>query len=383
MRRKGKKTMTYLHGTQVSVSAINPTTILQPVSTGVGAVVTADDADALFAEGDAVLVPDFSDDTFAKTGTTGTFNSILKTLASQGYTPNVVIVRVAENADEATIVAAIEKLKTHSSYFGFDIKLLMAPGLETSTAIITKLATVATDIGAAAKASLTLCADFDEVVLERAKYDQPDLELFWPATQLHKGDIVHTAALAVSARILTDETKNMAASMSSKQLLGGIDQLSMAVDYGSENSLANKLNAIQVSTVIRRSEDDFCIFGSRTTSSNVNYKYEMWSRVSTLIKSMIKQGFKKYLDDTVSAEALTTAESQINTDVIDYIQREGLATGGFFKFNTEKTSSETLSNGEVFYKYGFGPMPIFEQIRIEGDIMLSYMDQIIIDTQTA
>ena len=375
--------MPYLHGTDVSVTAESTTKIQQPVLTGVGAIVTADDADAIFAEGEAVLLPDFSSETLAKTGTTGTFKSVFNTLQSQGYTPQVVVVRVAENADEAAIVAAIETLKTHSNHFGFDIKLIMAPGLETSTAIINKLESAAVAMGASAKAALTMCADYDAVVTERAKYDLKATELLWPVTHFDNGEMVHVSALAIAARIMTDETHNIAASMSSKKLNGGIDALSMPVDHGSEDSLANKLNAIQVSTVIRRSASDFCIFGARTTSTNENYRYEMWGRVSNLIKTMIKEGFKTYLDGTVTPEAIIASEELIKTDTIDFVKREGLASGGFFKFNSEKTTADTLKDGKVLYEYGFGPVPIFEQIRVEGDIMLSYMDQIILDTQAA
>jgi len=160
-----------------------------------------------------------------------------------------VVVRVPEGADasaqEQNVLTGIQILKDSANQFGFDVKILIAPGLETE-AINTKIQQTAKAMGAFAYCALRGATTKADAIAARAAYNEKHQMLLFPEVVHYQGADVHIAALAASMRVLIDSDSSgdggVGRSLSNYRIVGGIDDIGMPVEYKDEDSLGNQLN---------------------------------------------------------------------------------------------------------------------------------------------
>lgn len=360
-----------LHGASVQISAAQaPTLSFLGLFSIIVVIVVADDADTNFLkENQAVLIPDFSDETLNKCGTQDTAKSVIKTLGSQAYKPTVYAIRVAKAATPAAtatkVIAGLAVIENLAHTLGIDVSLIGAPGLEVNSATITKIKETAKSTDSFAHASLKpFCADFAAVETERAKHDDEHLELFWASDypKLDGGNIYITA-LSLAIRALEDATQEnggVAKTISNIRINNGIDEIT-PIGYKQEDSLGNRLNKIHITTLIQKAPDDIRFWGNRTTSTNPSYLFETDTRISLWIKKRINEETNDIVDKITNVQQLKDLEQIIKVKVFVAAKNDGVIPGGDISF-------VFASNGDVTYSFDFGTFAPMEQLRFSGEI---------------
>lgn len=367
----------YKHGSSITTISDRKPIIAVSELSPVGIIIIAEDADSDIApENTAIHLPDFKNETLEPLGSA---KRTVETLKAQGIEPKTVIVRAPEGADaaetEQNIIAGLQVLKNSANQFGFDVKLLIAPGLET-VAVNKALETTAEDLGAQCYFALNGAATKEDAKTLRENFSNRHGLSFWPATVLYNNQTVHAAALAVSLRVLIDSDTSgkggLGRSISNWKMKGGIDNIGMPIDYKAENSIANDLNKHHINTFIRKSASDFRIYGGRTNSIDPMWIFEPASRVSEILKEKIDAVIDEKIDDKSDIATLEDVQQLIQIEVFNR-EKGNLIIDGKFWLNTNKTTADESRQGRFHYKFKFGVYIPFEQVFVEGEIVQDYL----------
>lgn len=349
----------FYHGPEVNIGSSATLNIAIADMSAIGMVTTSADADAtIFPQDIAVAMPDFSAETLTKCGTEGTQLSAVKTLLSQNIHPKLVIVRVDAGADEAekeaNVLAGLETLKAATSQFGFDVEIIIAPGLETLN-VLQKIGEIAQSIDGYSAGALPVDS-FDAAIALRPAINKPHMSLLYPATVKLKNETVYLAALLAAARVMIDHDTELGIqkSISNVQLKGGVDDIGEAINYIGYGSIANKLNAAQITTIIRKSPTDFRFYGNRHAGVDADKPFETDIRIGSQLTKMLIEIFEEELDAEMSAENLSYAEKRIKKEVFQQAEDKGIINGWMFVLDKQQSTEAVLSQGGIIFNADFG-----------------------------
>lgn len=372
----------FLHGVRMSSSADDSIAIPVSETSTVGVIITGDGADVTkLPLNKAVKITSFDEELFSAAGTTGTALSVLRTLTAQSIAPTTTVVRVPESeADlEANVLDALLVLEA-ASEGDTPIKLFAAPGLET-VAVANSLGTMADTLGGFSYSAIQDADTMSDAVLSRNSYGNRSTMLLWPAEVKYAGETVHMAALALSARVLVDEKRGIAKTISNV-VINGVDEIEVPTNFRGEQSPANQLNKHAITTII--SKNGFRFWGNRTASSDEMFAFETDVRITHYIGAQVEQMMDDDIDDITTAEQLedVVEKGQI---LMDNLSRgdDAVIIDGSFWIDGSQNDNSKLAKGGVRFDYDFGTYKPLEQPHFAGRITNSYISQVLPDFNTA
>lgn len=377
----------YHHGVRV-VEINNGTRPIRTIATAViGLVATAEDADAAtFPLNTPVLITDALT-AIGKAGTEGTLAKALDAIADNA-SPVVVVVRVAEGADEAatttnvigTVTAGgqytgIKALLAAKTKLGVTPRILGCPGLDTQ-AVATELIAVAQSLRAFAYVSAWDCATKEEAVAYRDNFGAREVMVIWP--DFLEWDTVASAnapapavARALGLRAKLDEQVGWHKTLSNVPV-NGVTGISKDVFWDLQNPAtdAGYLNENEVTTLIR--EGGFRFWGSRTCSDDPLFAFENYTRTAQVLADTIAEAHLWAVDKPMHPSLVRDIIEGINAKFRE-LKAQGYIIDGECWYDEAANDATTLKAGKLYLDYDYTPVPPLENLLLRQRITDRYL----------
>jgi Phage tail sheath protein FI len=378
--------MPFKHGITVTEISTGARTLAAVSTAIIGLVAIAADADApTFPLDTAVLVTDV-EAAIGNAGTDGTLALSLRAIADQAR-PLVVVVRVAEGADDAETASNVigtttaegqktgmQALLAAQSQLGVKPKILGTPGLETQ-AVTAALAVVAKKLRGFAYAR-ALGDTVADAVLYRANFAERELMLLMPDflmwnTETSANVTSYAAARAMGLRALIDEQTGPHKTLSNVAV-SGVVGLSKDIHWDIEDmaSEAGVLNAGQVTALVR-SDSGFRFWGNRTCSDDPLFEFESTVRVAQLLADTVARGMAWAIDKPLTPGLARDIIETVN-GFFRQLKGEGVILGANAWFDEANNSTASLKAGKLRIDYDYTVPPPLEDLGFNQRITDSY-----------
>ncbi|BFM16263.1 phage tail sheath protein [Maricurvus nonylphenolicus] len=371
----------YHHGVRV-LELNEGTRPIRTVETGViGMLVTADDADAAaFPAGEGVLVTDIIK-ALDKAGTTGTMAKSLDAIKDQ-TNPAMVIVRVAEGADEAetntNVIGGVvngrrtglQALLAAQTELNVKPRILGAPGLD-SQPVAAELASIAKQLRGFTYNAAWGATTKEEAVTYRDNFGNREQMIIWPDFMAwdsvnSQTDLAWATARALGLRALIDEQVGWHKTLSNVPVQG-VTGLSSDVtwDLQSPATDAGHLNENEVTTLIR--QDGFRFWGSRTCSADPLFAFENYTRTAQVIADTMAEAHlwavQQPLHPTLGKDIVEGLNAKFRQLV-----NQGYLIGAEAWLDPTLNTKDTLKAGKFIVDYDYTPVPPLEDLTFQQRI---------------
>lgn len=376
--------MTFLHGIGLT-EVVTTTGVIATTGTAtIGLVATAPDADAaVFPLNTPVrITPAALLSTIAKAGTTGTLRDALRGIADIVRT-TVIVVRVeeGEDADETDlnvigtdtggVKTGMQALRNAHALYGVRPRILVAPGLDTED-VATGLSVLTEKLRAfayvraqgAADAWAAYAAKFDDC--RAMMVIAPDvLVLAGTATD---ETVRHVTATAAGMRARIDQQYGWNKTLSNVPIPGvrGITE-PIEFDYQSPDAQANALNEGRVTTIVSIN-GEYRFWGNRTTIDPAHeswgkFTFESYTRTAHILADTIAEAMVWGIDKRLLPSLARDIVERIN-EKFRALVRGGFLLGATAWFDAESNSTESLSDGKLWVRYKYTPVPPLENLNL-------------------
>ncbi|MHA0994563.1 phage tail sheath C-terminal domain-containing protein [Enterobacter ludwigii] len=312
----------------------------------------------------------------SRLGDKGTLKQALTEINDQRNALTVVV-RVAEDADEATqraaVLAGIGALSSAKTVTTYQPRILIAPGFSEDDAVGKALETMAGKVRAVAYVDCESGATLQEVVQRRQSYGTRT-ELLRPRVQVSNADgqLVYRpySAFAAGLRARIDFEKGWWWSKSNQDInnILGVEQIDEFI-LGDENCDANLLNMQNVSTIIRRA--GFKHWGNRLCGTNPQWRFESVRRTADVIEDSIQETMLEYVDRPLDRENADDIIGTINAYMRQLVGL-GAIFGGRAWLDEELNTAESMAAGVLYINYDFGPKSPTELISLRVRVNNNY-----------
>ena len=330
----------------------------------------------------------------AALGTAGTLGNALDGIFDQ-IGAAVVVVRVAEGADEAATIAnviggvnattgqleGVHALLGAESAVGVAPRILIAPGFTHqrdggANAVVAELA------GIAERMRAVIIADgpntTDEAALAyRDDWGSDRIYVVDPWVKVFRDGV--TVSEPASARVAgviarTDNDLGFWWSPSNK-LVNGITGTSRDIDFklGDVNSRANILNENEVTTIIR--QDGFRLWGNRTTSADPKWAFLSVRRTADIIAESLQQAHLWAVDRNITKTYVEDVTEGVNAYLRSLVNR-GAILGGTCWPDPDLNSPANIAAGKVYFNFDFTPPYPAEHITFRSQLVNTYISEV-------
>ena len=393
----------FLHGVEVLelTSGVRP---IQTVRSAViGLIGTAPNADAtVFPVNEPVLISG-SRALANKLGDTGTLPPAMDGIFAQiGAT--VVVVRVAEGADEAATLTNIQGdatsktgawafLKAESN-LGLSPKIMAAPGW-THQATLTSGSEVAnttvTTLVALSSGSSGVADRLRAIVIaDGPNTTQADAQAY---ADLHANKRVYV----VDPKVKSDATTEQFASgyvagviaksdaergfwySPSNRVIQGIVGTSRAIGFflGDENSEANILNENDVATIIR--ENGFRLWGNHTTTTDTQFQFLSTVRIMDMVNESVMRAHLWAVDRCITRTYLQDVRESVAA-YLRSLETRGAILGSKVFIDPDANTATDIANGQVTFDFEFTPTYPAERVRFRSILTNGFIENILTDS---
>lgn len=377
----------YLHGVRV-IELNDGTRPIRTIPTAViGMVCTAADADAAVFPLDTPVLITNVQTAVGKAGVEGTLATSLQAIADQTK-PYVIVVRVAEGADEAATTSALIGTTTPSGKYtgmkallaakarvGMTPRILGVPNLD-SLPVATALASVAKDLRAFAYVSAWECSTKEEVVAYRENFGARELMVIWPDFQSWDAKANRTATAPAVARALglrakIDQEIGWHKTLSNVAV-SGVTGISADVFWDLQNPAtdANYLNSNEVTTLIN--EGGYRFWGSRSTSDEPLFAFENYTRTAQILADTMAEAHMWAVDKPMNPSLVRDIIEGINAKFRELVT-QGYLIGGSCWYPEEINDKDTLKAGKLWIDYDYTPVPPLEDLTLRQRITDRYL----------
>lgn len=394
----------FLHGVEVLEIDAGPRPIQTVRSSVIGIVGTAPRADAsVFPLNTPVLVTRRSEAAAlldAEEGDDGTLPSALDAIFDQAGAA-VVVVRVEEDADEATELAnvvggvnsgtdeyeGVHALLAAESILGVAPRILIAPGFthqrpEDSEDPGTYLANpvVAELLGVAQRLRAVIVADGPngtdaDAIAYAEDFGSDRVYVVDPWVKDTSGT-PRPASAAVAGLIARTDNERGFWWSPSNQTLNGVIGTGRAVDFalGDANSRANILNENKIATIIRH--DGFRLWGNRTLSSDPKFAFLSVRRTADIINDSILRAHMWAVDRNITKTYVEDVTESVNA-YLRHLTSIGAIIGGQCWADPDLNTPENIAAGRVYFNVEFTPPYPAERVTFRSQLVNDYLEEIV------
>ena len=369
----------YHHGVRVIEKSDAGQTIRTISTAIIGLVGTAPDATDADLPLDTPMLFTGTTGALAAAGTAGTLRPALDGIADQA-SPMIVVVRVAEGADEAATTANVIGSVTpqgdktgikallsanQAATAGVTPRILGAPGLDNQD-VINELVSAAQKLNAFVYARAT-ASTATEATAYRENFGARELMLIWPDftafdTEAEATVVASTIGRAMGLRAYIDETVGWHKTLSNVPV-NGVTGIQPTIDFAlqSGNTDAGLLNAADVTTLIKQS--GFRFWGSRTCSEDSNFAFENYTRTAQVLSDSIAEAQFAFIDQPMTPGLIRTIVESINRKGRQMV-RQGYLLGFNAYYSEASNSVNDLKSGKAYIDYEYTPVPPLENLNL-------------------
>ncbi|WP_430735175.1 phage tail sheath C-terminal domain-containing protein [Halodesulfovibrio aestuarii] len=373
-------------------------------SSVIGIVGTAPDADETEFPLDTPVLIYGSPRKAAKLDTTGNRAGTLPNAMDAIFDQHhglVVVVRVAEGADEAATMTnvvggtdvagmkGVHALLGAKSKCAVKPKILIAPGFthqryedpeNVGTYLKNPVATELESIADRLKAISIKdgCNTDSEAAMQDGKlFGSPRVYIVDPFVTVYRnGVFVDEPASARVAGVIsrTDAEKGFWWSPSNK-LISGISGVARPIPFelGDTASEANVLNENKIATII--CEDGYRLWGNRTTSSDARWSFLSTRRIADMINESIQQAHLWAVDRPVGKTYFEAVQESVN-QFLRTMQQKGAILGGKCWVDTEINSASEIEQGHTYFDFDFTPAYTAERVTFRSRMTNGYVEEV-------
>ena len=313
----------------------------------------------------------------------------------------VVVVRVAEGADEAATMTNVVGGTTNEGMKGVHAllgakskcsvkpKVLLAPGFthqryedpdNAGTYLKNPVAAELESIADRLKAISIKdgCNTNSEAAMQDAKlFGSPRVYIVDPfVTVFRDGTFVDEPASARVAGVIarTDAEKGFWWSPSNK-LISGISGVARPIPFelGDTASEANVLNENKIATII--CEDGYRLWGNRTTSGDARWSFLAIRRIADMINESIQQAHLWAVDRPVGRTYFEAVEESVN-QFLRTMQQKGAILGGKCWVDAEINSASEIEQGHTYFDFDFTPAYTAERVTFRSRMTNGYVEEV-------
>lgn len=393
----------FLHGVE-TVELTQGVRPLQTVRSAViGLIGTAPNADAaVFPLNEPVLISG-SRAKAEKLGSGGTLKDAMEGIFAQvGAT--VVVVRVAEGADEAATILNYEGDSTAKtgvwaflkaeSVLGLSPKVLCAPGYthqctltpgsEVANSVVAQLVSIASGSGGVGDRLRAI------VVADGPNTTQADAQAY---ADLHVSDRLYvvdpwiktnsTTVLPASAFVAGVIAKSDAERgfwhSPSNRIIQGIVGTSRAVGFflGDENSEANILNENDVATIVR--ENGFRLWGNHSTTADAQYQFISTRRIIDMVNESVMRAHLWAVDRCITRTYLQDVSESV-ASYLRSLETRGAILGSRVYVDPDANTATDVGNGQVTIDFEVTPTYPAERVRFRSILTNGFIQNILTDS---
>lgn len=388
----------FLHGVEVVEIDTGPRPIRTVRSSIIGLIGTAPDADAsLFPENTPVLIAGNRTEA-AQLGTGGTLPPAIDAIFDQAGAM-VVVVRVAEGADEAeTLSNIIGGIDTETgqyegvhAFLGAESvvhvspRLLIAPSFThlkpegNANPVVAELLGIAERLRAVIIADGPNSNDADAIAY-RNDWGSPRVYVVDPFVKIWDSEASASSLAPASARVAgliakSDNDRGFWWSPSN-QNINGIIGTARPVDFtlGDANARANYLNENEVATIIR--QDGYRLWGNRTCSSDPKWAFLSVRRTADIINDSLLRAHLWAVDRNITKTYIEDVTEAVN-GYLASLTAQGAILGGRCYADPELNTPANITQGKVYFDFDFTPPYPAEHITFRSHLVNDYIEEIL------
>lgn len=393
----------FLHGVEVVelTQGVRPLRTVR--SAVIGLIGTAPNADAsVFPLNEPVLISG-SRATANKLGDGGTLKAAMQAIFAQiGAT--VVVIRIAEGADEAATIANVVGDSTAKtgvwaflkaeSVLGVSPKLLCAPGYthqctltagsEVANEVIAQLVSVASGSGGVGDRLRAI------VIADGPNTTQADAQAY---ASLHVSDRLYVVDpwVKTSATITLPPSAFVAGVIAksdaergfwhspSNRIIQGVVGTSRAIGFflGDENSEANHLNENDVATIVR--ENGFRLWGNHSTTSDAQYQFISTRRIIDMVNESVMRAHLWAVDRCITRTYLQDVAESV-ASYLRNLETRGAILGSRVYIDPDANSVTDVGNGQVTIDFEITPTYPAERVRFRSILTNGFLQNVLTDS---
>ena len=336
-------------------------------------------------------------------GTGGTLKTAMEGIFDQiGAT--VVVVRVAEGADEAATITNLEGdslaktgvwafLKSES-VLGISPKILIAPGYthqctltpgsEVANVVVAQLVAISAGSNGVGDRLRAI------VVADGPNTTQADAQAY---ADLHVSDRLYvvdpwvkvnsTTVLPASAHVAGVIAKSDAERgfwySPSNRIIQGIVGTSRAVGFflGDENAEANILNENDVATIVR--ENGFRLWGNHSTTGDAQYQFLSTRRIIDMVNESVMRAHLWAVDRCITRTYLQDVSASV-ASYLRSLETRGAILGSRVHIDPDANNETDISNGQVTIDFEITPTYPAERVRFRSILTNGFLVNVLTDS---
>lgn len=309
----------------------------------------------------------------------------------------VIVVRVAEGADEAETLAniiggvdagtgqfeGVHALAGAESVTGFAPRILCAPGWTHQRPDGGANPVVAELLGLAERMRAVIIADGPNTtdaaaIAWREDWGSDRIFVIDPWVTVYAADGT-TRAEPASARVAgmiarSDNDRGFWHSPSN-QVMNGITGTARAVDFklGDANARANLLNEQEVATIIR--QDGYRLWGNRSTAADPKWAFLSVRRTADIINESLQRAHLWAVDRNITRTYVEDVTEGVNAYLRDLVSL-GAILGGTCWPDPDLNSAANIAQGKVFFNFDFTPPYPAEHITFRSNLVNTYISEV-------
>ena len=275
--------------------------------------------------------------------------------------------------------------------FGFDPKILIAPGYSTLNSVSSEMISLAHRLRAIALIDAPAGATVQQVIAgrgpngtinfntssERAVLCYPHLKVYDIATNTERLEPFSQRLAGVICK--TDIEKGYWWSPSNQELMGIIGtERPITARINDPNTEANLLNENGIVTVFNSFGTGFRVWGNRSAAWPTNTHPKNFinvRRVADVIHESIEYAMLQFIDQPINDALIDAIVESVNAFLRTLVMR-GAIIDGKCTFNKEKNPPTEIANGHLTFDIEFMPPPPAERITFESFINIELLKKL-------
>lgn len=315
-------------------------------------------------------------------GAAGTLPAAVRAIHAQGYAPLLVVIRVADGADEAATRAAIvgglntttgvrtgiAALETARSAVRVVPRVLLAPGFSQHKAVADALIAQADKLRAVAILDGPNGTTPDAIAY-RAQFDSARAYLVDPWA-VADGAVVPASPYVAGLIAKVDNERGFWWSPSNNPLLG-IERPARPIDFGlgRVDSEANLLNEPGIATLV--TEQGIRLWGNRTCSSDPKWAFLSVRRTADMIHESLLQAHLWAVDRAIGKAYVRDVQESVNA-YLRHLMSVGAILGGRCWLDEELNTPANIAAGKVYFDFDFTPPAPAERVTFRSHLVADY-----------
>ena len=394
----------FLHGVEV-VELTQGVRPLQTVRSAViGLIGTAPNADAaVFPLNEPVIISG-SRAKAAKLGTGGTLKAAMAAIFAQ-VGAVVVVIRVAEGADEAATIAnyvgdstaktGVWAFLKAESVLGVSPKLLCAPGYthqctltpgsEVANEVVAQLTSLASgSSGVGDRLRAIVIADGPNTTQADAQayaalHVSDRLYVIDPWVKTSKSVTVPSSAFVAGVIAKSDAERGFWHSPSNR-IIQGIVGTSRAIGFflGDESSEANLLNEQNVATIVR--ENGFRLWGNHSTTADAQYQFISTRRIIDMVNESVMRAHLWAVDRCITRTYLQDIAESV-ASYLRGLETRGAILGSRVYVDPDANTATDVGNGQVTIDFEITPTYPAERVRFRSILTNGFIQNVLTDSE--